>query len=92
MNKSDLIRRLSEKTNSTYKGSGNFLDAFIEAVKESLPKNGQISLVGFGSFSVTKRAARIARNFQTGKSINIPESKSIKFRPGKLLKDSVANT
>jgi nucleoid DNA-binding protein len=52
-------------------------------------KNGEdITLIGFGGFSVAKRSARIGRNFQTSKSTQVPASKSVKFRPGKNLKDA----
>jgi DNA-binding protein HU-beta len=66
------------------------LDSFIEVTTKALSKGKEdVVLVGFGTFSVTKRAARIGRNFQTGKTVKVPPSKSVKFKVGKTLKDSV---
>jgi DNA-binding protein HU-beta len=89
MNKTELTRTISEKSGLTIKDAGKFLDAFTEAATTALGKGEDVILVGFGSFSRTERKARIARNFQTGKNINIPPSKSVKFRPGKNLKEKV---
>jgi DNA-binding protein HU-beta len=63
------------------------LESIIDAVKKTLKKGGTISLVGFGSFSVGKRAARTGRNPRTGAAIKIKAAKVPKFRPGKTLKD-----
>ena len=65
------------------------LDAIIGAVKTTLKKNGSVTLVGFGTFSVSKRAARTGRNPRTGDAIKIKAAKVPKFRPGKGLKDAV---
>jgi DNA-binding protein HU-beta len=65
------------------------LEALIGGVKSTLKKNKSVSLVGFGSFSVTKRAARVGRNPKTGESIKIKSAKVPKFRPGKALKDAL---
>ena len=65
------------------------LDAFVEAVSSSLQKGEDVSLVGFGTFTVSERAARTGRNPQTGAEIKIPATKVPKFRAGKKLKDAV---
>jgi DNA-binding protein HU-beta len=65
------------------------LEALIGGVKSTLRKNGSVSLVGFGTFAVTKRAARSGRNPRTGAAIKIKAAKVPKFRPGKALKDAV---
>ena len=89
MNKSELVRAISEKSGSTIKDSEKFLDSFVETITEAMKKNDDVALVGFGTFSVAERAERIGRNFKTGKNIQIPASKSVKFKAGKALKDSV---
>jgi DNA-binding protein HU-beta len=90
MNKTELVKEIAEKSGSTLKDAGKFLDSFIEVTTKTLSKGKEdVVLVGFGTFSVTKRAARIGRNFQTGKPIKVPASKSVKFKVGKTLKDAV---
>ncbi|MDR2107612.1 MAG: HU family DNA-binding protein [Holosporaceae bacterium] len=89
MNKTDLIKSVSEKAGLTIKDTALFLDAFIKTAEKTLSKKEDIVLVGFGTFSVTERSARMGRNFKTGKSIKVPASKSVKFKPGKTLKDLV---
>ncbi len=65
------------------------LDAFINATTKALKDSDRVALVGFGSFSISKRAARKGRNPQTGKEINIAAKKVVKFKPGSELADSV---
>jgi DNA-binding protein HU-beta len=65
------------------------LKAFIEVVSDELKKGEKIQLVGFGTFEVTKRAARTGKNPQTGKAIKIPACKAPKFKAGKALKEAV---
>ena len=89
MNKSELVKEISERTSTTLKDTERFLNAFIEAVSKAMKKGDDVALVGFGTFSVTERAERIGRNFKTGKNIPIPASKSVKFKAGKVLKDTV---
>lgn len=91
MNKVDFIRLISEKAELTAKDVSKFLDAFEESVTESLAKGEDITLVGFGAFSVVERAARTARNFRTNGSIVVPPSKAVKFKAGQKLKDAVNN-
>ena len=89
MNKSDLIAAIAAKTGDTKKNAEASLNAFVEAVTESLKKGEKVQLVGFGSFEVRKRAARKGRNPQTKEEIKIPASKAPVFKAGKALKDVV---
>lgn len=89
MNKAELVKAISEKSGSTIKDSEKFLDSFVETITEAIKKNDDVALVGFGTFSVAERAERIGRNFKTGKNIQIPASKSVKFKVGKALKEAV---
>ena len=89
MNKTELIKAISEKSGSTLKDSENFLNAFVETVTEAMSKGEDVAIIGFGTFSVAKRAARTARNFRTNELIDVPASKAVKFKVGKGLKDSV---
>ena len=69
--------------------SGRALDATIEAIEKALKKGDRVGLVGFGSFSVAKRAARMGRNPQTGKAIKIAAKKVVKFKAGTVLATAV---
>ena len=89
MNKSELIDHIATKSEISKAAAGRALASMIEAVTKTLKKGGTVSLVGFGSFGVTKRKARTGRNPQTGEEIHIPARKVPVFRPGKELKDAV---
>ena len=89
MNKTDLIEYIAKTADISKAASSRALDAVIGAVKTTLKKNGTVTLVGFGTFSVGKRAARIGRNPRTGDAIKIKAAKVPKFKPGKALKDAV---
>jgi DNA-binding protein HU-beta len=89
MTKADLIEKVASSTGLSKADSGRALDAALDAVTKSLKKNQKITLVGFGTFSVTKRKARKGRNPRTGEEIKIAASKSPKFTAGKALKDAV---
>jgi len=89
MTKADLVGKIAEKIGLTKANAERALNAFIEAVEESLVGEGKITLTGFGTFMVDERKARTGRNPRTGAEITIPASKVVKFRPGKLLKDAV---
>ena len=82
MNKAELIEAIANGAKLTKADAGRALDATIEAVSKGLKKGDRISLVGFGSFSVAKRAARLGRNPQTGKEIKIAAKKVVKFKAG----------
>ena len=87
MNKSELIDHIARQADISKAAAGRALEALIGGVKATLKKNNSVSLVGFGTFSVTKRAARTGRNPRTGAAIKIKSAKVPKFRPGKGLKD-----
>lgn len=89
MNKADIINEIA-KTTCTKVEAAKALDAFIEAVKKDLKKGNKVTIVGFGTFSVTKRAARKGRNPQTGATIKIAAKKVPKFTAGKALKAAVS--
>jgi DNA-binding protein HU-beta len=89
VNKSELIEHIANQADISKAAAGRAIDATIEAVKKTLKKGGTVSLVGFGSFAVTKRAARAGRNPRTGATIKIKAAKVPKFRPGKALKDAL---
>jgi DNA-binding protein HU-beta len=90
MNKSELVDAVASDTGLTKVQSAEAVDAVINAVQTALKGGDQVSLVGFGTFLVTDRAARVGRNPRTGEEIKIPAAKLPKFRPGKGLKDAVA--
>ncbi len=89
MNKTELIDHIAKTADISKAASSRALDAMIGAVKTTLKKNGTVTLVGFGTFSVAKRAARAGRNPKTGEPIKIKSAKVPKFKPGKALKDAV---
>lgn len=89
MNKSELIDAIAGDADLSKASAGRALDAALEAITKTLKKGGQVSLVGFGTFSVKKRAARTGRNPQTGAEIKIAAAKVPSFKAGKGLKDVV---
>lgn len=89
MNKSELIDIIATQAEISKAAAGRAVDSAIAAITKSLKKGDDVTLVGFGTFSVTKRAARSGRNPQTGATIKIKAAKVPKFRPGKALKDAV---
>lgn len=89
VNKSGFIDEISAFADISKADAGKALDGMINAVTETLRKGEQISLVGFGTFTVRERSARTGRNPQTGEAISIAASKIPAFKPGKALKDAV---
>ena len=89
MNKSELIDQIAKQADISKAAAGRALDATVGAIKASLKKGGMVTLVGFGSFYVGKRAARSGRNPRTGAAIKIRAAKVPKFRAGKALKDAI---
>lgn len=89
MNKNDLIAAVADATGLSKADAGKAVDGTLDAVTKTLKKGGEVRLVGFGTFSVAKRAASTGRNPRTGESIKIPASKQPKFKAGKALKDAV---
>ena len=88
MNKGELIEAVAKVT-STKKNAGAAVDCVLETITKALKKKQDVMLVGFGTFTTSKRKARTGRNPQTGKAIKIKAKKVPVFRPGKALKDAV---
>ena len=89
MTKADLIDKIASATGMTKADSGRALDATLDAVKVTLIKGQKVTLVGFGTFSVSKRKARKGRNPRTGQEIKIAAAKVPKFTAGQPLKDFI---
>ncbi|WP_194850420.1 HU family DNA-binding protein [Nonlabens antarcticus] len=89
MNKTDLIEGMAEASGISKAAAKKALESFLGNVEKSLKKGDRVSLVGFGSFSVSKRAAREGRNPQTGKTIKIAAKKVVKFKAGSDLQKAV---
>lgn len=85
MNKAELINKIADDAGVTKTQANASLDSFIEAVTKTLKGGGKVTLVGFGTFSVSKRAARNGRNPQTGEVIKIKARKVARFKAGKEL-------
>ena len=90
MNKTELIAAVAEKTGLSKKDSDAAVAAVVDAITESLVQGDKVQLVGFGSFEVKQRAARLGRNPKTKEELKIPASKVPVFKAGKALKDTVA--
>ena len=89
MNKGDLINKIAADANITKAQAADALGAVIDGVSGTLKAGDKVTLVGFGTFSVAKRAATTGRNPRTGEPIKIPASKQPKFKAGKELKEAV---
>ncbi|MCU0965532.1 MAG: HU family DNA-binding protein [Burkholderiaceae bacterium] len=89
MNKSDLIEHIAKQADISKAAATRALDAIVGGVKTTLKKSGSVTIVGFGTFAVTKRAARTGRNPRTGAAIKIKAAKVPKFKPGKALRDAL---
>ena len=89
MNKTEMIDHMATQADISKAAAGRALDALIGGVKTSLKRGDTVTLVGFGTFAVGKRAARTGRNPRTGEAIKIKKANVPKFRPGKGLKDAV---
>jgi DNA-binding protein HU-beta len=89
MNKAELIDAIASEANLTKVDARKALDAFVAATTNALKSGDKVTLVGFGTFSVSSRSARKGRNPQTGKEINISAKKVVKFKPGAELSGTV---
>jgi DNA-binding protein HU-beta len=89
MNKSELVDAITENSGLSKADSARALDAFIQSISGALKNNDQVTIVGFGTFLVRQRAARVGRNPQTGAEIQIKAANVPAFKPGKALKDAV---
>ena len=86
MTKSDIIEAMAEGADISKAAAGKALDAMITSITKTLKKNNKVTMVGFGTFSATKRKARKGRNPRTGEAIKIPAAKLPKFSAGKAFK------
>jgi len=89
MNKAELIERVSKETNLTKTQVESTLNCITDSIKKAIKKDEEVKLVGFGTFTKSKRKARIGRNPQTGAEIKIPATSVPKFKPGKEFKDLI---
>ncbi len=89
MNKTELIEHVARQADISKAAAGRALDALLGGIRTSLKKGNTVTLVGFGTFAVTKRAARTGRNPRTNEPIKIKAAKVPKFRAGKALKDAL---
>ena len=89
MTKADIIEKMAKDADISKTAAGKALNSFIDNIVGSVKKNKKVTLVGFGTFSQTKRKARTGRNPQTGEAIKIKASKAPKFTAGKSFKDAV---
>ena len=89
MNKNDLIVRVADETDLSKADATKAVESVFESITSALKKGAEVRLVGFGTFSVSKRAASEGRNPRTGEKIEIPASRQAKFKAGKALKDAL---
>ncbi len=89
MNKAELIKKVSKKANVSKVIAEKILNATLSSIHDELADGDNLTLVGFGTFSVVNRAERTGRNPQTGEAITIPAKNIIKFKPGKNLSEAV---
>jgi DNA-binding protein HU-beta len=87
--KADLVNAMAEKAGLSKADTEKAIKAFTDVITDALKAGEKVALVGFGTFSVGERAARVGQNPQTGEKMDIPAAKVPKFKPGKALKDSV---
>ena len=89
MNKAELIEAVAEQAEMTKAEAGRAVDAVVASITDAMAKQDDVSLIGFGTFTVRERAARSGRNPQTGETIQIAAAKVPAFKAGKALKDAV---
>ena len=90
MTKSELVEKMAKEASISKSAANVALNSFIDGITKALKKKGgKVTLVGFGTFSKVRRKARKGRNPQTGEAIKIKASNSVKFKPGKKLKDAI---
>lgn len=89
MNKGDLVAKISQDCEIAKAVAEKALGSVLEGIGDALKKGDSVTLVGFGTFSISERAARKGRNPQTGEEIQIPVKKAVKFKAGKGLSESV---
>jgi len=92
MKKAEFIDVVASKAGLSKKDSQKALDAILETIQEALSSDKSVNFIGFGGFTTSLRKARTAKVPGTDKVVNVPESKVVKFKPGKQLKDAVASS
>lgn len=92
MHKNDLIKAIANETGGLQRDVDAVITSFIKNVKQALQNGDKVTLIGFGTFSVTETKEKIGRNPQTGKEIKIAASKRVKFKSGKSLKEEIKET
>ena len=92
MNKQDIVDLMAEQASISKTDAETALNTFLEAITNTLSEGGKVSIVNFGSFETSKRAARTGRNPRTGEEMTIPAAVVAKFKAGKRLKDAVNTT
>jgi len=88
MNKGDLVEKVAKECDLTKAAAEKALNSILGAIADAVAKGDKVTLIGFGTFSVSKRAAREGRNPQTGKAMKIPAKKIVKFKPGSKLAEA----
>ena len=91
MKKAEFIDEISKKTGISKKEVSQVIEAAMQTITEALQKGDSVSFIGFGSFSVTKRAPRTTKIPGTNTTVEVPETKTVKFKTGKQLKEAVTN-
>lgn len=89
MHKTDIIKEIASKTGISIKDAKRGLDTTLHIIRDTLQKGGKLTLIGFGTFSTTKRKERTMKSIQTGKPIKIKAKKAVKFKAGKALSEIV---
>lgn len=89
MTKAELIERMAQRAKISKRAAGIALNTFVESITNALKTGDKVALVGFGTFSVSKRKARMARNPRTGEPIEVPAKRAPKFKAGRDLKNAV---
>ncbi|MAM58969.1 MAG: DNA-binding protein HU [Salinicola sp.] len=90
MRKPELAAAIAERADLSKDKASQVLNVILDEITGTVSKGNDVTLIGFGSFTVRERAARTGKNPQTGKPLNIPASKTVAFKPGKALKDAVS--
>lgn len=89
MTKAELIEKMAQRAKISKRAAGIALNTFVETITNALKTGDKVALVGFGTFSVSKRKARMARNPRTGEAIEVPAKRAPKFKAGRDLKNAV---
>jgi DNA-binding protein HU-beta len=89
VNKAELIEKVAFRANISKSAAGDAVDGLLDCITDTLQNGDSVTLVGFGTFSVSHRSARMGRNPRTGEAIHIGASNSAKFKAGKALKDAL---